>query len=58
MKGNIEGAEEYYSRGILEDPRDGQMLSLYAGIVWQLYQDKRRAATYFERAVEVATNDR
>lgn len=57
-KGDLEGAEEYYSRAILEDPRDGQMLYSYAGIVWQLHHDKDRAAAYFERAVEASPMDR
>lgn len=57
-KGDLEGAEEHYSLGILEDPRDGQMLYLYAGIVWQIHHDKDRAAAYFERAVEASPMDR
>ena len=51
-------AEEYYSRAILADPEDGEVLSNYAKLVWELYRDKDRAKHYFERAVRAAAQDR
>lgn len=57
-KKDLLGAEKYYSRAILTDPGDGEMLSQYAKIVWELPHDYERASNYFERAVEVAPGDR
>ncbi|MCL7046983.1 hypothetical protein MKW94_000128 [Papaver nudicaule] len=56
-KGDLKGADEYYSRAILADPRDGDILSQYAGLVWELHHDYDRACSYFERAVQAAPED-
>lgn len=57
-KGDVQGAEEYYSRAILADPKDGEVLSQYAKLIWELHQDHERASSYFERAVEASPEDR
>lgn len=57
-KGDLKRAEEYYSRAILADPKDGDVLSQYAKLVWELHRDQDRAVNYFERAVHVAPEDR
>lgn len=57
-KNDLQGAEEYYSRAILIDPKDGEILSQYAKLVWELHNDKDKAIGYFERAVQAATEDR
>ncbi|GFZ20188.1 tetratricopeptide repeat (TPR)-like superfamily protein [Actinidia rufa] len=50
-------AEEYYSRAILADPKDGEVLSQYANVVWVIHLDEDRASSYFERAVHAAPAD-
>lgn len=57
-KGDLHGAEEYYSRAIDEDPHNEEILSIYANIVWQLHHNKDRAVAYFERAVAATPEDR
>lgn len=57
-QGDLERAEEYYARAILADPQDGEILSQYAKLVWELHRDQPRASTYFERAVQAAPEDR
>ncbi|KAL0459356.1 UNVERIFIED_CONTAM: hypothetical protein Slati_0562800 [Sesamum latifolium] len=56
-KGDLPRAEEYYSRAILADPEDGEILSQYAKLIWELHHDKERAANYFERAVQTSSSD-
>ncbi|RZC44278.1 hypothetical protein C5167_037232 [Papaver somniferum] len=53
-KGDLWGADEYYSRAVLADPRDGDILAQYARLVWELHHDYERASSYFERAVQAA----
>ncbi|KVI12364.1 hypothetical protein Ccrd_009237 [Cynara cardunculus var. scolymus] len=48
---------EYYSRAILVDPNDGEILSQYAKLLWEVHHDKDRATSYFKRAVHVASED-
>lgn len=57
-KGDLEGAEKYYSRAVQADPRDGQVVSQYAQLVWELHHDQDKAASYFEQSVEVAPANR
>lgn len=57
-KQDREGAEEYYSRAILADPNDGEVLSQYGKLVWELHHDQERASSYFERAVQASPEDR
>ncbi|KAK6940614.1 hypothetical protein RJ641_030145 [Dillenia turbinata] len=54
---DLEGAEEIYSRAILVDPRDGEILSQYARLVWELHHDHDRASSYIERAVQAVSDD-
>ncbi|KAL0435547.1 UNVERIFIED_CONTAM: hypothetical protein Sradi_0262600 [Sesamum radiatum] len=56
-KGDLHRAEEYYSRAILADPEDGEILSQYAKLIWELHHDKERAANYFERAVQTSSDN-
>lgn len=56
-KGDLEGAEEYYFRASFIDPNDGEILMLYAKLVWQLHRDGDRAQDYFERAVQLSPQD-
>lgn len=57
-KGDLQCAEEYYSRAILADPKDGEILSQYAKLIWELHHDQDRALSYFERAVQASPEDR
>lgn len=57
-KQDLEGAMEYYSRAILLDPNDGEILSQYAKLVWKLHRDLDRASFYFERAIQASPQDR
>ncbi|KAF3674603.1 putative G3BP-like protein-like [Capsicum annuum] len=56
-RGDLSGAEEYYLRATLTDPKDGEILSQYARLVWQLHRDKDRALNYFERAAHAASDN-
>lgn len=58
IKKDLKEAEEYYSRAILADPSDGEILSQYAKLIWELHRDEDRATSYFERAVQAASSDR
>ncbi|KAF3680644.1 putative G3BP-like protein-like [Capsicum annuum] len=53
-KGDLSGAEHHYFQATLADPKDGDTLSKYAILVWELHQDKDKASDYFERAVHAA----
>ena len=57
-KHDLQASEEYLCRAILADPRDGEILSQYAKLVWELHRDQDRASSYFERAVQAAPEDR
>lgn len=57
-KGDLKSADDYYSRAILADPQDGEIILQYANLVWELYRDHDKASCYFERAVEAAPEDR
>lgn len=50
-------AEEYYGRAILEDPEDGELLSLYGNLIWTTQRDEERAKSYFHQAVDASPND-
>ncbi|KAK3019094.1 hypothetical protein RJ639_004963 [Escallonia herrerae] len=56
-KGDLEGAEYYYSRAILADPGDGEIIAQYAKVAWELHHDQDKALSHFERAVQAAPND-
>lgn len=50
VKGDLEKAEEYYSRAMLTDPGNGEILCQYAKLVWKLRRDRIMASSYFELA--------
>ncbi|XAR62699.1 hypothetical protein NMG60_11017554 [Bertholletia excelsa] len=56
-KGDLPGAEENYFRATLADPKDGEILMLYAKLVWELHHDRDRALNYFEQAAQAAPHD-
>lgn len=56
-KHDPEKAEEYYGRAILASPGDGDALSLYANLIWDVHKDAPRAQSYFDQAVEAAPDD-
>ncbi|KAG5226107.1 Tetratricopeptide helical [Salix suchowensis] len=49
--------EEYCGRAILADPNDGDVLSMYADLIWQSHKDASRAESYFDQAVKAAPDD-
>lgn len=53
-KGDLSGAEHYYFQATLADPKDGDTLSQFAKLVWELHQDKDNASDYFDRAIHAA----
>lgn len=55
--GDLNGAEEYYFRATMADPKDGEILMQYAKLVWELHRDQIRALGYFESAVQAAPAD-
>uniref|UniRef100_A0A803LS44 Uncharacterized protein n=1 Tax=Chenopodium quinoa TaxID=63459 RepID=A0A803LS44_CHEQI len=56
-KGDLQGAEEYYFRATTADPSDGEILSQYAQLVWELHRDQERASGYFKLAAQTAPKD-
>lgn len=57
VEGDLDRAEEYYGRAILESPNDGDLLSLYGRLVWESQRDCKRAEGYYKRAVEASPDD-
>lgn len=51
-------AEEYYSRAMLADPTDGEIMSQYAKLVWAVHRDHDRSLTYFQKSVQAAPRNR
>ncbi|CAL5411502.1 unnamed protein product [Camellia sinensis] len=58
LQGDLHGAEEYYFRATLAYPKDGEILLLYAKLVWKLHQDQDRALNYFKRATPEDREDK
>ncbi|MCO5612846.1 hypothetical protein L7F22_067117 [Adiantum nelumboides] len=56
-KGEVKKAEEYFERAILADPSDGDVLSKYAKLQWDVNRDHERAEAYYDQAVQAAPND-
>ena len=58
MKGDARRAEEYYSRAMLADPGDGEIMSQYAKLVWEVHRDQERCLGYFHKSVQAAPENR
>jgi Tfp pilus assembly protein PilF len=58
VKGDPRRAEEYYSRAMLADPTDGEIMSQYAKLVWAVYRDHERSLAYFQKSVQAAPRNR
>ncbi|KAF4347950.1 hypothetical protein G4B88_002864 [Cannabis sativa] len=56
-KGDLYGAEDYYSRASVADPEDGEIWMQYAKLVWDVYHDQERASNYFKLATKAAPQD-
>lgn len=50
-------AEEYCGRAILTNPNDGNVVAMYAELVWTIHKDSSRAETYFNQAVAASPDD-
>ncbi|GAB4842079.1 hypothetical protein Ancab_012039 [Ancistrocladus abbreviatus] len=57
VRGDLEKAEYYCGRAILENQNDGNALSLYADIIWEARRDAGRAESYFDQAVKSSPGD-
>lgn len=57
VRGNLGKAEEYCGRAILANPSDGNILSLYADLIWRSHKDAPRALNYFEKAIKASPDD-
>ena len=58
VKGDPRRAEEYYSRAMLADPSDGEIMSQYAKLVWAVHRDHDRSLVYFQKSVQAAPRNR
>ncbi|GAB2233190.1 hypothetical protein Droror1_Dr00002408 [Drosera rotundifolia] len=56
-RGRLHEAESYYLRAAQSDPSDGETLSQYAKLVWEVHHDRDKALAYFERAVQASPED-
>ncbi|MBA0607279.1 hypothetical protein Godav_019610, partial [Gossypium davidsonii] len=57
IRGDYSRAEEYCGRAILANLDDGNLLAVYADLIWHNQNDIQRAKSYFEQAVKTAPND-
>lgn len=57
-KGDIHGAEEYLFQATLADPKDGEICSLYAKLVWELHRNQYIALNYFKQATQSSPENR
>ncbi|XP_039121607.1 uncharacterized protein LOC120258310 [Dioscorea cayenensis subsp. rotundata] len=55
--GDFGEAEKYYSRAIVLSPRDGDLLSLYAKLLWD-EGEKTKAGHYYDLAAKASPDDR
>lgn len=56
-KGDLQGAEDYYYRAAVMDPKDGKAQFLYAKLMWDCHHDKDRASSFFRKASKAAPKD-
>ncbi|KAK6913641.1 hypothetical protein RJ641_020962 [Dillenia turbinata] len=52
-----ERVEEYFERAILENLEDGNLLRVYADLIWRRHKDTSRGEVYFDRALKFTRND-
>lgn len=57
VKRDTTSAESFYERAILANPGDGELLGLYANLIWDVYKDEERAGSYFEQAIQASPDD-
>lgn len=57
VRGDYLKAEEFCGRAVLVSPYDGNVLAMYAELVWMIHKDSSRAESYFNRAVAAAPDD-
>lgn len=57
VKRDLAKAEEYYARAILVNPRDGNVLALYADLIWRTQKNASHAHAYFDQAVKSSPDD-
>lgn len=55
--GDLIKAEEYCGKAILANPNDGDLLSMYADLIWENHKDASRAESYYDQATKASPDN-
>lgn len=58
VRGDLLKAEEYCGRSISANPNDGNVISMYADLIWKNHKDASRAESYHLQAAKTSPDDR
>lgn len=57
VKGGFRKSKGILRKSISGKPKDGNVLSLYADLIWLIQKDASRANAYFDQALKSHPND-